>query len=56
MLKPTYSFSMLPNNKLLLCDCYVISKLSWPLIVTSLSKTWVIDNFDSVDVDLNVNS
>ena len=40
-----------PKNKILLYSRYVLSKLSWHFTVTSLSKTWVIENIDS-----NVNS
>ena len=48
MLKSIDSFSMPPNNKLLLYYRYVLSKLFWHLTATSLSKTWVIEHLDSV--------
>ena len=37
-----------PKNKILLYSQYVLSKLSWHFTVTGLSKTWVIENIDSV--------
>ena len=42
------SFTILPSNKLLLYHRCVLSKLSWSLTVTNLSKTWVVENLDSV--------
>ena len=48
MLQRIDSFTILPSNKLLLYHCWVLSKLSWPLTVTNLSKTWVVENLDSV--------
>ena len=41
------SLTILPSNKLLLYDRWVLSKLSWPLTVTNLSKTWVVEDLDS---------
>ena len=37
-----------PKNKLLLYSRYVLSKLSWHFTVTTLSKTWISQNIDSV--------
>ena len=37
-----------PKNKLLLYNCYVLSKISWHLTVASLSKTLVTESIDSV--------
>ena len=37
-----------PKNKLLLYSCFVLSKLSWHLTIADLSKTWVVENLDSV--------
>ena len=37
-----------PKNKLLLCNRYVLSKLSWHFTVATLPKTWIIKNIDSV--------
>ena len=37
-----------PKNKLLLYHRYVLSKLSWHLTIADLSKTWVVENLDSV--------
>ncbi|CAB4025975.1 Hypothetical predicted protein, partial [Paramuricea clavata] len=37
-----------PKNKLLLYSRYLLSKLSWHFTVTTLSKTWVSENVDSV--------
>ena len=48
MLQRIDSFTMLPSNKLLLYHRWVLSKLSWPLTVTNLSKIWVVENLDSV--------
>ena len=37
-----------PKNKLLLYHRFVLSKLSWHLIIADLRKTWVIENLDSI--------
>ena len=37
-----------PKNKLLLYSRYLLSKLSWHFTVTTISKTWVSENMDSV--------
>ncbi|XP_028419269.1 uncharacterized protein LOC114545096 [Dendronephthya gigantea] len=37
-----------PKNKLRVYSRYVLSKLSWHFTVATLSKTWVIENIDSV--------
>ena len=37
-----------PKNKLLLYNHYVLSKLSWHFTVATFSKTWVIENVDSL--------
>ena len=37
-----------PKNKLILYNCYVLSKISWHLTVAPLSKTWVTETIDSV--------
>ena len=37
-----------PKNKLLLYSRYLLPKLSWHFTVTTLSKTWVSENMDSV--------
>ena len=39
---------VLPKNKLLLYQRYILSKLSWHLTVATLPKTWVIQNVDNV--------
>ena len=44
------SLRILPKNRLLLYQRYVLSRLSWHLTVADLSKTWVIDNLDNVVV------
>ena len=36
-----------PKNKILLYSRYLLSKLSWHFAVSSLSKTWVIENIDT---------
>ena len=38
---------MHPKNKILLYSRYLLSKLSWHFTVSSLAKTWVIENIDS---------
>ena len=48
MLTNTDSLSILPKNKLLLYQRYLLSKLSWHLTVANLAKTWVIKNLDSI--------
>ena len=50
MLKLIDSLRILPKNRLLLYQRYVLSKLSWHLTVANLSKTWVIENLDNVVV------
>ena len=37
-----------PKNKLRLYSQYVLTKLSWHFTVTSISKTWVIENIDPI--------
>ena len=37
-----------PKDKLLLYNCYVLSKISWHFTVALLSKTWVTEPIDSV--------
>ena len=37
-----------PKNKLPLYHRFVLSKLSWHLTIADLSKTWVIENLDSI--------
>ncbi|CAB4027761.1 Hypothetical predicted protein [Paramuricea clavata] len=37
-----------PKNKILLYNRYVLSKLSWHLTITSISKTWISKNLDSL--------
>jgi hypothetical protein len=37
-----------PKNKILLYNRYVLSKLSWHITVTSISKTWISENLDSL--------
>ena len=50
VLKLIDSLRILPKNRLLLYQRYVLSKLSWHLTVANLSKTWVIENLDNVVV------
>ena len=42
MMKLIDSLRILPKNRFLLYQRYVLSKLSWHLTVANLSKTWVI--------------
>ena len=37
-----------PKHKILIYSRYVLTKLSWHFTVTSLSKTWVSENIDSI--------
>ena len=37
-----------PKNKLLLYHRFLLSKLSWNLTIADISKTWIIDNLDSI--------
>ena len=37
-----------PKNKLLIYNRYVLSKLSWHFTVATITKTWVIENIDSI--------
>ncbi|CAB4009860.1 Hypothetical predicted protein [Paramuricea clavata] len=37
-----------PKNKLLLYSRYLLSKISWHFTVTTISRTWVSENMDSV--------
>ena len=37
-----------PKNKILLYSRYVLSKLSWHFTVATISKTWVVENIDSL--------
>ena len=48
MLQRIDSFTILPSNKLLLYHRWVLSTLSWSLTVTNLSKTWFVENLDSI--------
>ena len=48
MLKRIDALPILPKNKILLYQRYILSKLSWHFTVASLSKTWVVKNLDNV--------
>ena len=37
-----------PKNKIMLYSRYLLSKVSWHLIVADFTKTWVEENLDSV--------
>ena len=37
-----------PKNKILLYSRYVLPKLSWHLTITSISKTWISENLNSI--------
>ena len=50
MLTNIDSLSMLPKNKLLLYQRYLLLKLSWHLTVANLAKTWVSENLDSIAI------
>ena len=39
---------VLPKNKILLYQRYILSKFSWHFTVATLSKTWVIQHLDNV--------
>ena len=42
------SLPILPQNKMRLCQTYLLSKASWDFTVTYISKTWVIQNLDNI--------
>ena len=48
MLTRIDALPVLPKNKLLLYQRYILSKLSWHLTVATLPKTWVIQHLDNV--------
>ena len=37
-----------PNNKILLYSRYLLSKISWDLTVSDISKTWISETLDSI--------
>ena len=47
MLTRIDALPVLPKNKLLLYQRYILSKLSWHLTVATLPKTWVIQHLDN---------
>ena len=49
-MKEIYLKPLHPKNKILLYSRYVLPKLSWHLTITSISKTWVAENLDSIFV------
>ena len=50
MLTNIDSLSILPKNKLLLYQRYLLSKISWHLTVANLAKTWISENLDSITI------
>ena len=48
MLTRIDALPVLPKNKLLLYQRYILSKLSWHLTVVTVPKTWVIQHLDNV--------
>ena len=48
MLTRIDALPVLPKNKLLLYQRYILSKLSWHLTVATLLNTWVIEHLDNV--------
>ena len=48
MLKIVGSLHIHPKNKLLLCDRFVLSKLSWHFTVADISKTWICEHLDNI--------
>ena len=48
LMKRIDSLSCHPKNKLLIYHKFVLSKLSWHLTIADLSKTWVVQNLDSI--------
>ena len=48
ILKTIDSLNIHPRNWLLLHDRYVLSKISWHVTVTGLSKTWACENLDNI--------
>ena len=43
-----------PKNKYLLHSRCLLSKLCWHFTVSSLSKTWVIENIDTIIVNMEL--
>ena len=37
-----------PRNKILLYSRYLLSKISWELTVTDISKTWICETLDTL--------
>ena len=37
-----------PKNKLLLYHCLLLSKIYWNLTIANITKTWIIENLDSI--------
>ncbi|CAB3986993.1 Hypothetical predicted protein [Paramuricea clavata] len=48
LMKEIDSKPLHPKNKILLYSRYVLSKLSWHFTITSIQKTWISENLDSV--------
>ena len=44
MLNIIDSLPLYPNSKVLLCNRYLLSKISWHFTVCDLSKTWIVQN------------
>ena len=48
LMKEKYLKPLHPKNKILIYTRYVLSKLSWHFTITTLPKTWISENFDSI--------
>ena len=48
MLKEIDELPLHPKNKILLCNRYLLSKISWHFTVSDITKTWVNENLDNI--------
>ena len=48
LLEAVHKLPLHPKDKLLIYQCYILSKLSWHLTVAELNITWVKQNLDNV--------
>ena len=48
IMKKMDDLSLHPKNKMLICQCYVLSKLSWNLTIANIDITWVKQFLDSI--------
>ena len=48
IMKKMDDLSLHPKNKMLICQCYVLSKLSWNLTIADIDITWVKQFLDGI--------